>query len=181
MNAEIDVCSVRIETGRLVLRPWSEEDLQDLYAYASVPGVGEMAGWHHHRDVEESRKILQMFIDQRKTLALELKGNGSVIGSLGIEKVHTDPEPEMQGRELGYVLSKAYWGLGLMPEAVRAVSDYCFHELCYDFLTCSHFIRNRQSQRVIEKCGFRYFRDSEFHTQDGAVKLCRDYILYNQK
>jgi len=36
---------VVLETERLVLRSWQESDLHDLFAYASVPGVGEMAGW----------------------------------------------------------------------------------------------------------------------------------------
>ena len=44
MNAPIDVSDIRIETRRLVLRPWQESDLADLNAYASVEGVGEMAG-----------------------------------------------------------------------------------------------------------------------------------------
>ena len=43
MNAHIDVTNVRIDTDRLILRPWRESDLEDFFEYASVPGVGEMA------------------------------------------------------------------------------------------------------------------------------------------
>ncbi len=180
MNAVIDVTDILIETERLILRPWQEKDLQDLYEYASVPGVGEMAGWNHHRSEEESRRILQSFITGKKTLALELKENGKVIGSLGIERIGNDPHPvEKLGREIGYVLSKNYWGRGLMPEAVMAVCSYCFSVLGYDYLTCGHFIRNGQSRRVVEKCGFRFYGGSEYHTHYDTVEICRDYILYN--
>ena len=66
------------------LRPWRPDDLEDLYAYASVPGVGEMAGWPHHEDRETSKGILEHFIEGKKTFALEYQGK--VIGSMGIER-----------------------------------------------------------------------------------------------
>ena len=86
MNASVDITDLRLETPRLILRPWRQEDLEDFYAYASVDGVGEMAGWTHHRSVEESQTILSSFIAGKKTFAIELKETGCVIGSLGIEK-----------------------------------------------------------------------------------------------
>ena len=73
MNASIDVTNVCIETDRLILRPWKESDLADFYEYASVPGVGEMAGWCHHKSLDESKMILDMFLAGKKTFALELK------------------------------------------------------------------------------------------------------------
>ena len=85
MNAPVDVTNIRIETDRLILRAWRETDLADFYEYASVEGVGEMAGWNHHQSMEESRRILDFFISGKKTFALELKENGKVIGSLGSE------------------------------------------------------------------------------------------------
>ena len=48
MNAKIDISNVILKTNRLILRPWRLEDLDDFYEYASVEGVGEMAGWKHH-------------------------------------------------------------------------------------------------------------------------------------
>ena len=180
MNAPIDVTNIRIETQRLILRPWQEADLEDLYEYASVPGVGEMAGWRHHENREESARILDMFIRQRKTFALVLKENGKVIGSLGLEEMDTDPEGvDKQGREIGYVLSKEYWGSGLMPEAVRAVIGYCFRHLGFDYLTCAHFLRNDRSRRVVEKCGFQYFGYSRFETRYDTVEETSNYVIYN--
>ena len=179
MIAPVDVTEIRIETDRLILRQWRETDLEDLYEYAGVPGVGEMAGWRHHESIEESRQILEMFIRHRKTFALELKGNGKVIGSLGLEEPDPDPAADRYGREIGYVLSKDYWGRGLMPEAVNAVIDYCFKELGFCYLTYGHFLRNDRSRRVVEKCGFAYFGESEYQTRYDTVETSRNYILYN--
>ena len=63
-----------------------------------------------------------------------------------------------KGRELGFVLGKAYWGQGFMPEAVRAIMNYLFNELDLDFLLCGHYDFNEQSKRVQEKCGFKPYR-----------------------
>lgn len=183
MLAPIDVTDVRIETERLILRPWRQSDLEDLYTYASEDGVGELAGWVHHRDREETQAVLDSFIGQKKAFALELKETGHVVGSLGIEEYDAQvfDEPRLYGRELGYVLSREYWGRGLMTEAVGAVINYCFQELHYDFLTCGHFIRNDRSRRVIEKCGFRYVKDSFYETRYGTTEPERFYVRYNPK
>lgn len=183
MNAPVDVTSIHIETERLILRPWRMEDLEDLYKYARVDGVGQMAGWQPHGSIAESRAILEMFIRDRKTLAVESREDQRVIGSVGLEplKPATGLDEALQGREIGYVLSRDYWGRGLMPEAVEAVIDYCFRELDLDYLTCGHFNRNDRSRRVIEKCGFRYLRDIVFETDTGAAKPGKLYLLHNPR
>lgn len=177
----IDISKTRIETPRLILRPWQDSDLEDFYAYASEEGVGEMAGWAHHQSMEESRRILSLFMEGKHTFALELQENGHVIGSLGLEERDADLDlpKTLKGREIGYVLSREYWGRGLMPEAVKAVMEYCFRELKLDYLTCGHFIRNTQSARVIEKCGFRYLKDILYQTRMDTIEPTKLYILYN--
>ena len=92
MNHPIDVSAVTLETQRLLLRPWRETDVNDLYAYASVDGVGQMAGWLPHQTVEESAAIVRMFIEGKKTFAIECKGK--VIGSVGIEEYEEKEFPE---------------------------------------------------------------------------------------
>lgn len=181
MNKPIDISCVRFETERLVLRPWSEADLEDLFEYARVDGVGQMAGWMPHKNIEESRQILDMFIREKKTLAIEL--DGKAIGSVGVELYNEKDFPDLdslQGREIGYALSKDYWGRGIMPEAVKAVIDYLFTEENLDFVTIAHFVWNKQSARVIEKCGFQYVKDTIFTTRLGTEEQSRSYILFNQ-
>ena len=180
MNKPIDITGLTLKTDRLVLRPFRESDLQDFYDYAKVDGVGQMAGWLPHKDMDESRRILDMFMREKKTFALEFQGK--VIGSLGIDFYNEKDYPEfshLTGREIGYVLSKDYWGQGLMPEAVNAVIRYLFETEDLDFLICGHFERNARSRRVIEKCGFRYIRTVRFETEYGTEDQSLEYILHN--
>ena len=181
MNAPVDVTDIRIVTERLILRPWTESDLYDFYEYARVEGVGEKAGWNHHESLEETQKILGFFIKNKKTLALELKENGKVIGSIGLEPRDEDAGLpfELQGREIGYVLSRDYWGRGFMPEAVKAVIDYCFSVLNFDYLTCGHFNHNDRSRRVVEKCGFTFLKNVVTGTARGIDEPGKMYVLYN--
>ena len=85
MNAKIDVTNVVLETERLILREWKLSDLDDFYEYASVIGVGEMAGWPHHKNKEESLEILNRFINNKKTFAIIDKKINKAIGSVGVE------------------------------------------------------------------------------------------------
>ena len=48
MNKQIDITNVVLKTNHLTLRPFRDSDLQDLYEYAKVDGVGQMAGWAPH-------------------------------------------------------------------------------------------------------------------------------------
>lgn len=184
MNAEIDVTNVILETERLILREWKLSDADDLFEYASVPGVGECAGWPHHKDFDESFGRVQKFINERHTFAIVYKENNKVIGSLGIEEYKLEEKLtefyDYKGREIGYVLSEDYWGHGLMTEAVKKVIDYCFQKLDYDFLLCGHFDWNDRSRRVIEKCGFKPYRKLVFDTKlDGKEEPGILYLLKN--
>lgn len=182
MNIPIDITNVILKTNRLTLRPWRESDLSDLYEYARVDGVGQMAGWNPHRNMEESRAILQSFIRHKKTFALEFQGK--VIGSLGLEEYSEENYPELNslhGREIGYVLSRDYWGKGLMPEAVKAVIAWLFEEIGLDFIICGHFDHNARSRRVVEKCGFRYVKTTKFETRYDTVENSMEYILWREE
>ena len=182
MNAEIDVSGVTLKTDRLVLRPWREEDLEDFFEYASVDGVGQMAGWPPHQTRQDSRRVLDRFIRNKKTFALEL--GGKVIGSLGIEKYDEDRFPELSGkrcRQIGFVLAKPYWGRGLMPEAVEAALEYLFSAAGLDAVLCGRFIRNAQSGRVQEKCGFRHYAFYVFKTAMGTEEDEETNILTREE
>ncbi len=172
MNAVFKIGGKQIETERLILRPFTQADIHDFYEYASVEGVGEMAGWKHHENKDKSREILNLFISEDKTFAICLKENNKVIGSLGVEKYGLEDIltefTHYKGRELGYVLSKDYWGKGIMPEAVNALINYLFDELNLDFLTCGYYAFNSQSKRVQEKCGFKPYRKLVMDTRLGT-------------
>ena len=182
MNVEIDISRVVLTTERLILRPWRLSDLDDFYEYASVDGVGQMAGWKPHENKEASLEILRRFIDGKKTFALEYEGK--VIGSLGIERYKEEKFPEFDDkrcREIGYVLSKAYWGRGLMPEAVRKVIEYLFEEVKLDVIFCGHFLSNHQSARVQEKCGFHHYAFGKYETKLGTIEDDEINVLYREE
>lgn len=143
-----------LETNRLILRSFRESDAEDFFTYASLPDVGPNAGWKPHENIQESRKILRGFLEEDQVWALEDKISQKVIGSLGLEESAGRSNPKT--RMLGYCLSPAFWGKGLMPEAVRRVLRFAFEEMDLDLVWVTHYPFNHRSKRVIEKLGFVY-------------------------
>ncbi len=71
-------------TNRLILREWKETDSKDLYEYAKSELVGPNAGWPPHKNEEESKEIIKMFLNNSDTYAIVLKSENKVIGSIGL-------------------------------------------------------------------------------------------------
>jgi ribosomal-protein-alanine N-acetyltransferase len=196
MNTNIDVTGIVLETSRLILRPWKMEDLADFYEYAKDPKTGPMAGWTPHQSEQESLGILQRFVEGKKTFAIVYKENNKVIGSLGIEKYDEERMPKLKDlrcRELGFVLSRDYWGRKLMPEAVKKVIERLFMEIGLDAIMCGHYTFNSQSARVQEKCGFKFYsasthyslsEDKEIPTVENIIYFkdwVRDNVIFESK
>lgn len=184
MNIKIDLTNIELNTKRIKLRLFKESDLNDFYEYASVNGVGEMAGWKHHETIDDTRKVLDIFINKKEVFALEYKENQRVIGSLGIHDIDflISSLDKYKGKEIGYVLSKDYWGNEIMKEAVLKVIDYLFNEVKLDYLVIGHFNTNNQSKRVIEKCGFIRFSTGEMHSKQLDKTFSTiNYIIKNPK
>lgn len=146
-----------LETKRLILRPWSEEDAETLYRYAKDPEVGPAAGWPPHTSVEESKHIIGTVLSDEGTYAVVLKETMEPVGSAGLKFGEKSSlaigEDEA---EVGYWIAKDYWGRGLIPEAVEELLRYGFEELGLKRIWCGVFEGNQKSARVQEKCGFRY-------------------------
>ncbi len=185
MNATFKINGKVLETQRLILREFKENDLTDFYEYASVDGVGEMAGWSHHENIETTKEILNSFIKDNKVFAIVYKENNKVIGSLGVEKYFMEDKldefKDLYGRSIGYVLSKDYWGKGLMKEAVKCVINYLFDECNLDFIICGYYLFNNQSKRVQEKCGFKPYRSLMMDTKRGTKEKGILNLLLNPK
>ena len=184
MNTEINISNVILETERLILRVWEITDLDDLFEYASVNGVGEKAGWEHLKSKDESLEILKMFIDEKKVFAIVLKENQKVIGSIGIKECRQDLDKNLEnllGRELGYVLSKDYWNKGIMTEAVSKVIEYCFKILKLNYLVATYFNYNIESKKVLEKLNFKFYKDIIIETRYNTKEESTLMILKNIK
>ena len=141
------------ETERLVMRPWREDDAENLYKYASDPEVGPAAGWPVHTSVEDSLRVLREVLIEDKTWAVTIKPSDEPVGSIGVFR--TDAPNGNGEPEIGYWIGRPYWGNGYIPEAVRALIGRCFDEGA-ESVWCSHFAGNDKSRRVIEKCGFKF-------------------------
>ena len=171
-------------TNRLELRQWRESDSKDLYEYAKSELVGPNAGWAVHKNEEEGKIIIKMFIKNNDTYSIVLKSENKVIGSIGLH----DRKPDislsyLKQKEIGYVLNPKYWGNGFIPEAVNCLIKYCFNELNVDLMWCGHFDFNNNSKRVIEKCGFKYrFQNTKRlkALEDKEVTTLYYYILKSE-
>jgi len=148
-----------LQTPRLILRPWREDDAEDLYKYASDPEVGPPAGWRPHTSVENSREIIRAVLSALDTFAVCLKEDGKAIGSIGF---HRNDLAELDDEyELGYWIGKPFWGQGLIPEASREMLRYAFEDLGMRRIWCGYYDGNVKSRRVQEKLGFVYHHTTE--------------------
>ena len=139
----------------------------DLYAYSRDPRVGVIAGWKPHRSEEESLRFLRTVFSAPDVFALELRESGRAVGSIGFVGGHPAGEhPGCPDDEIGYALSPAHWGRGLVPEAMAAVLAYGFGPKGLARIWCSHYAGNWRSARVITKCGFRYAFARTEHVAD---------------
>ena len=153
---------MRLETQRLILRPWTEADAESLYEYARDPRVGPAAGWPVHTSVENSREVIRTILSAPENYAVCLKTANRAIGCVGLtvgEKSNLKL-PDTEG-EIGYWIGVPFWGQGLIPEAVRAVIRRGFEDLGLTTLWCGYFEGNDKSRRVQEKCGFTYHHTNE--------------------
>ena len=178
-----------LETARLVLRPWKEEDAEECYRYAQDPRVGPAAGWPVHTSVENSRQIIRDVLSAPETYAIVLKETGLPIGSIGLH--HNDLAEKDDEAELGYWLGVPYWGRGIVPEAAREMLRHAFEDLGLLRVWCGYYEGNEKSKRVQEKLGFRYQWTTEnvnvplmHETRTGHVSLltreqwmAQDYVF----
>ena len=160
-----------IETERLILRPWREDDAEALYKYASDPDIGPPAGWPPHTSVENSRDIIRTVFSAPETYAVCLK-DGSPIGSIGLKlKGSTDMTDRDDECELGYWIGKPFWGHGMIPEASRALLRHAFENLGMRAVWCGYYEGNEKSKRVQEKLGFVY----QYTTEGLDVSLLNEF------
>jgi len=144
-----------METNRILLRPWREDDAETLFKYASDPEVGPRAGWPPHKSVEESREIIRTVFGGETMWAVEWKETGEAIGCVGyLPASASNLEIPDDQCEVGYWIARPYWGKGICTEALQLVIDHCFNEKVLTVLWGDYFLDNPASGRVMEKCGF---------------------------
>lgn len=148
----------RMETARLVLRPFVKEDAPAMYRnWASDPEVTKFLSWPTYKTVDTAYEILNIWVPQYRDdtfyqWAIELKEIGEVIGSISV--VNFDERVDMA--EIGFCIGRSWWGQGIMTEAFQAVIDFLFGEVGVLRIEAGHDPNNPTSGAVQRKCGLKY-------------------------
>ena len=167
-----------METERIQLRPWCQEDAEVLFKWASDPDVGPRAGWPPHKSVEESREIISTVFQNDTTWAIVLKGAG-VVGAIGYGPSCDCNLPARDDEPIaGYWVAKPYWNQGICTEALRLMTDHIRQTTEIKSLISGHFIDNPASGRVMEKCGFvptgeTCIDESQYQGKDRPIRVLR--------
>jgi len=171
-----------LETKRLILRPTSMNDAEQMYAgWASDPEVTKYMTWQPHADIEVTKAILAEWAKESERpdyyhWGIVLKETGLIAGTcgtLGVNEKH-------QSAELGYCLSRTYWGKGYMSEAVAAMIGHLFNTVGLNRISSFHYPENIASGRVMEKCGMTFEgiqRQAYYHELYGFVDIVCYAIL----
>lgn len=141
-------------TERLMIRPLSVLDADDMYEYAKTPLVGPMAGWPPHLSISDTINVIKIMSTIKTPYelgawAIVLKNSQKMIGTIELYNHYHHFKAE-----LGYSLNPTYWGNGYATEAAREVISFGFDYLDLKRIEVGTFLDNYQSQRVCEKLGF---------------------------
>jgi ribosomal-protein-alanine N-acetyltransferase len=153
-----------IETDRLLLRMFSQDDLDDLsIVYANADVMRYLSG--HPLTREETAGWLNYFLAGWEDYgfgwwAVVLKESGELIGHCGLQFIHVTAEVEVT-----YGLAKVYWRMGLASEAARACLRYGFAQLKLDSIYAMADPGNIGSHRVMERAGMKYDK-TEYYKDD---------------
>ncbi len=142
-----------LETARLRLRPYREEDITELLP---IIGTHEVAATTlriaHPYTEQDAKDFLALTREPGKIwLAITLRNDGRQIGGIGLRV-----DDQHQHAELGYWLGLLYWGQGYATEAGRELLRYGFEDLGLHRIFASHFKQNPSSGRILVKLGMRH-------------------------
>ena len=150
-----------LNTARVYLRNFGQEDINDMYEFCSQPEI-EMVGWAAHKNMEETKQVLEQWILNKNIYAIVYKETKKVIGYIAIHEDSEDGRPDT--KELGFALNNQYHRLGIMSEVLQGVLDYLFSkEILYVWACC--FQNNISSKKLIEKIGFAFMQDGVFYSE----------------
>lgn len=167
-----------VETGRLLLRPPHEDDVEDMVALANNYQVARMlSSMPHPYFAADARE----FIDRVRKAAV----NGCVYAItakktsrfLGVCGLHEDPARH-DLPFLGYWLGEPFWAQGFATEAARAMVDLFFKVTAGDCLLASARNDNGASRRVIEKCGGHFWKGGTHYNRAlGEMQALEHYLI----
>lgn len=163
-----------IKTARLTLRQFTFQDAGPLHQILSIPGVLEYFPNSDPLDLERVQKLVDRQINHWEDnnygwWAVEPNGAGELIGWSGLQYL-----PETDEIEIGYLLSKPYWGKGLATESATAGLDYGFNSLSIEKIIGIVHPENVASQKVLEKIGLKFQEQADYFGME-----CYKYLALN--
>ncbi|MDQ3897146.1 MAG: GNAT family N-acetyltransferase [Actinomycetota bacterium] len=173
-----------METERLVLRQWRDEDRGPFAALNADPEV--MAFFPRPLSAEESNATLDRLragIADRSYgfWAVELRDRGCLIGFAGLHEVRGDYH-FTPAHEVGWRLAREYWGYGYATEAGAAALAFGFEELGLDEMVAFAVADNARSRRVMERLGMSYDPADDFeHVAFPTGHSYRRHVLYRKR
>ena len=149
--------TLRIDTERLTLRRFYEDDIELLYHnYGSDPLVNKYVSFAPCTTIEGTKlfvhRHMKMYQSNDDFYGWAIVLDGMPIGSIGVYSV----DHESESAEIGYSLGSKWWGMGYATEAVQAVIRFGFCEVGLHRLSATCHPENTASERVLEKCGMRF-------------------------
>jgi [ribosomal protein S5]-alanine N-acetyltransferase len=145
----------RMETDRLVLRQVTKEDAEDMLMYLSDQDVMKHYGMEPFKSLDDVLDEIFWYhsIFEKNTgirWGITLKGQNKVIGSCGFLNI----APQHYRSEIGFELSKDFWGQGIASEALDLVIKYGFEQLKLHRIQALIEPLNFSSQKLVERKGF---------------------------
>ena len=138
----------QLETERLIIRRFKEEDWKDLYEYLSDEKVVHYEPYQVF-SIEASQNEAKSRAESSAFLAVCLKENNKLIGNIYFAK------QEFKTWEIGYVFNRSYQGKGYATEAAKAVIAYGFHTRGARRIVAMCNPLNTASWRLLERLGMR--------------------------
>ena len=139
------------------IRKWQLSDAGDLAAALSNKNIQDNLrdGLPYPYTVQDGVDFITAMIsaDETETFAFAVTADDKVIGSIGVFR---QGNIHRQTAEMGYYIAEAYWGRGIMTEAVRQTCEYVFAQSDIIRIYAEPFADNAASCRVLEKAGFQY-------------------------
>jgi RimJ/RimL family protein N-acetyltransferase len=166
-----------IETLRLILRPWCDEDREPFWAMACDPRVMEYLPpltWAESDAAVDRMKVLQAE-HGHLFWALERKGEGKFIGFCGI----MPPRSPIFEHEIGWRLAHDAWGQGYAREAAEASLAWAWANLSVPAIMAITNLANIRSWGLMERLGMTRCPDEDFdHPELAEGDPLRPHILY---
>lgn len=174
-----------LETERLILRQFKIEDACDMFNnWASDENVTRYLTWLPHKNIDGSREILKMWIDdydnnENYNWAIVLKENKAVIGSIALMNIDNHNE----NCEIGYCISRMWWNKGITTEAFSEIIKFAFKEIGFARITGRHVVGNKASGCVLKKCGLKYEGTlRKIHRiNNGMIMDCKYYSILKEE